>query len=164
MEWINLFFSVLGSLIAAVAAYFSFPQFRKMQPVISVFITDIPQCDSWGSKAERMQQDGYFILHIKISRIDAPINFNRLTVKNAMVPAQVVDEIGDFAAPYDPHDMVRNSVPFCRRVTRDEEFSILVRPLPPRSETGVLLVTLRYGFLLRASAKCKYARTHFFGE
>lgn len=140
----ELFFVALASIGTIATAIFMYPNFAASRPLLRSTVSDVPNADRRGSDGERLQKDGWFILNIQIKSPKTMTTYPRsLSVSKAELGEKI--ELPEFIEADQSH------------VER-----VLIRPQNP--EEGELTVRLRYGCFRSVATKCRYRRTHYFGE
>lgn len=135
------FWSGLKALISALAP---FKQALEMAPFVHASISDIPGCNVRRSKAERLQETGWFRLTLSV---EAPIG-SGATIRNVFIFG--AERMRSFPLPY--------------AIAGKGNFreSVLIHPKNP--EEGTVWVLVQLGLLSFVLKKCPYRRTHWMGE
>ena len=140
----EIFLTALAAFGTLATAFFMYPNFVSSRPLVTAHIQDVPGANKRGSQGERLQQEGWFTLHVDIK---APANI-------VIYPRSVTVLGAETKEKLTPPNFIESG----------NHYSQFLNVRPKNPEQGELTVLVRFGLLRWVRVKCPYKRTHYLGE
>ena len=161
MVYVGVVASLLGAIAGFFTAYYMRTQVMSGLPFLEGEISDIGGAEKRGSLAEKLQEDGCFILRITIYGGDGNFRFNKIKTSGALIgemPLYSFEGIvkDTFVSPS------KNNLCLPINYMKDSEihFSFLIKP--DIAEEGKVRVSVSGGLFSSLKTEVPYKKTEYF--
>lgn len=158
MEILSIFIGLFGAVGSLATAFFMYFEFRSRTICISASVSDVSEASLKGSKGEKLQKEGFFVLHVVIDHVPSAVHTRWIKVKGAKIPEEISSPRATVEKPMHtgrtPLKMLLLPNQSCQTI------DLLIQPLNP--ESGELEVVVGYDLIRRAKATCEYHRSEYY--